>query len=76
VGGRFSSAEVAIVAACSPSRAVLTLDVLAALPATAAEQLVGRARVIGGDTIVVDGIHVQLQGMAASEVGALGSAAR
>jgi hypothetical protein len=29
---RFSSAEAAIVAACSPSRAVLTLGVLAALP--------------------------------------------
>jgi hypothetical protein len=30
-------------------RVVLTVDVLAA-PATAAEQLVGRARVIGGNT--------------------------
>ena len=41
---------------------------LVALPAVAAERLVGRAHVIDGDTIVVDGIHVRLKGVAAPEV--------
>jgi endonuclease YncB( thermonuclease family) len=50
------------------ARVALTLGVLAALPATAAEQLVGRARVLDGDTIVVAGVHVQLQGVAAPGV--------
>ena len=41
---------------------------LVALPALAAERLVGRAHVIDGDTVVVAGIHVRLKGVAAPEV--------
>jgi hypothetical protein len=37
-------------------------------PALAAEHLVGRARVIDGDRIVVGGIHVRPQGVAAPKV--------
>jgi len=48
-------------------RPVLLLALLAS-PAVAAERLVGRARVIDGDTIVVGGVHVRLQGVAAPEV--------
>jgi micrococcal nuclease len=48
-------------------RLVLLLGLLA-LPADAAERLVGRAHVINGDTIVVGGVHVRLQGVAAPEV--------
>jgi endonuclease YncB( thermonuclease family) len=46
---------------------VLLLALLAS-PALAAERLVGRARVIDGDTIVVGGVHVRLQGVTAPEV--------
>ena len=46
---------------------VLLLGLLAS-PAMAAERLVGRAGVIDGDTIVVGGVHVRLQGVAAPEV--------
>src|SRR5688572_30286513 len=49
------------------TRLVLILAILAS-PAIAAEHLVGRARVIDGDTIVVGGVHVRLQGVAAPEV--------
>jgi endonuclease YncB( thermonuclease family) len=45
----------------------LILAILAS-PAIAAERLVGRARVIDGDTLVVGGVHVRLQGVAAPEV--------
>jgi micrococcal nuclease len=48
-------------------RLVLLLALLAS-PAVAAERLVGRARVIDGDPIVVGGVHVRLQGVAAPEV--------
>jgi micrococcal nuclease len=48
-------------------RLVLLLGLLAS-PAVAAERLVGRARVIDGDTLVVGGVHVRLQGVAAPEV--------
>jgi micrococcal nuclease len=48
-------------------RLALILGLLVS-PATAAERLVGRARVIDGDTIVVDGVHVRLQGVAVPEV--------
>ena len=41
--------------------------------AAAAEQLVGRTRVIDGDTIVVGGITVRLKGIAAPEVARGGS---
>ena len=53
----------------SPVRSALcaALLCLLAVPA-AAEQLVGRSRVIDGDTIVVGGIAVRLEGIAASEV--------
>ena len=37
---------------------------LVALPALAAERLVGRAHVLDGDTVVVAGIHVRLKGVA------------
>jgi micrococcal nuclease len=42
------------------------------LPAVAGERLVGRAKVIDGDTITVDGIHVRLKGVAAPEVAHFG----
>ena len=46
-------------------RTLLALAVLAtALPAAAGERLAGRAHVLDGDTIVVDGIHVRLKGVA------------
>ncbi len=45
----------------------LILAILAS-PAIAAERLVGRARVIDGDTLVVGGVHVRLQGVAAPGV--------
>ncbi len=48
-------------------RLVLLLALLAS-PAVAAERLVGRARVIDGDTFVVGGVHVRLQSVAAPEV--------
>jgi micrococcal nuclease len=48
-------------------RLVLLLALLAS-PAVAGERLVGRARVIDGDTIVIGGVHVRLQGVAAPEV--------
>lgn len=41
-------------------------------PIAADERLAGRARVLDGDTIVVDGIHVRLKGVAAPEVGHFG----
>ena len=42
---------------------------LAASPMAAAERrLVGRAHTIDGDTVVVAGIHVRLQGVAAPEI--------
>jgi endonuclease YncB( thermonuclease family) len=46
---------------------VLVLGLLAS-SSMVAERLVGRARVIDGDTIVVGGVHVRLQGVAAPEV--------
>ena len=48
-------------------RLILVLALLAS-SVLAAERLVGRARVIDGDTIVVAGVHVRLQGVAAPEV--------
>src|SRR4051812_16174562 len=39
-----------------------------ALSAAAGERLAGRAHVLDGDTIVVNGIHVRLKGVAAPEV--------
>jgi len=48
-------------------RLVLLLGLLVS-PALAAERLVGRTRVIDGDPIVVGGVHVRLQGVAAPEV--------
>lgn len=47
---------------------------LVALPAVAAERLVGRAHVLDGDTVVVAGIHVRLKGVAAPEVAHAGEA--
>ena len=44
---------------------------LVATPVAAAE-LHGRVRVIDGDTIAVDGVHVRLQGIAAPEVANFG----
>jgi endonuclease YncB( thermonuclease family) len=46
---------------------VLVLGLLAS-SSMVAERLVGRARVIDGATIVVGGVHVRLQGVAAPEV--------
>jgi endonuclease YncB( thermonuclease family) len=43
---------------------ILLLGLLAS-PALAAERLVGRARVIDGDTIVVGNVHAQLRDVAA-----------
>ena len=51
-----------------PQRWLLLLLLLATAPASAGQQLTGRVRVIDGDTIVVGGIHVRLQGIAAPEV--------
>jgi endonuclease YncB( thermonuclease family) len=51
-----------------PVTCLILVLVLLALPVMAAERLVGRARVIDGDTIVVGGVHVRLQGVAAPEV--------
>ena len=50
------------------------LLVLTALPAFAAERLVGRAHVLDGDMVVVAGIHVRLKGVAAPEVAHTGEA--
>ena len=50
------------------------LVALVALPAVAAERLVGRAHVLDGDTVVVAGIHVRLKGVAAPEVAHTGEA--
>ena len=47
--------------------AILVLA-LAAPSAAAADRLAGRARVIDGDTIVVNGVRVRLKGIAAPEV--------
>src|SRR4051794_7928129 len=41
-------------------------------PAAAGERLAGRAHVLDGDTIVVDGIHGRLEGVAAPEVAHFG----
>lgn len=41
---------------------------LAALPASAAERLVGRARAIDGDGVAVAGIAMRLQGVVAPEI--------
>src|SRR4051794_26106306 len=43
-----------------------------AAPAAAGERLAGRARVLDGDTITVEGIHVRLKGVAAPEVAHFG----
>src|SRR4051794_35785065 len=48
--------------------ALMVAFLAAALPATAGERLAARAHVLDGDTIVVDGIHVRLKGVAAPEV--------
>jgi endonuclease YncB( thermonuclease family) len=53
---------------------VLTIGILVVLPALAAEPFVGPARVIDGDTIVINGIHVRLQGVAAPEMAHPGQA--
>src|SRR4051794_40236002 len=48
---------------------VLAVPLLAVFaPAAAGERLAGRAHVLDGDTVVVDGIHVRLKGVAAPEV--------
>lgn len=47
---------------------LLFMMVMPASPMAAAERLVGRARAIDGDTLVVGGIHVRLQGVAAPEI--------
>lgn len=54
----------------SRSTALLLLIIMVApsSPLTAGERLVGRARAIDGDTLVVGGIHVRLQGVAAPEI--------
>jgi endonuclease YncB( thermonuclease family) len=44
------------------------LVLLVPLAASAADRLVGRARVIDGDTLAVAGVHVRLKGVAAPEV--------
>jgi endonuclease YncB( thermonuclease family) len=54
------------------TRLILILGLLVS-PTTAAERLVGRMHVIDGDTIVVGGVHVRLEGMAAPAVGHPGS---
>jgi hypothetical protein len=54
-------------------RLVLLLALLTS-PSNTAERLVGRARIIDGDTIVVGGVHVRLQGVAAPEVAHPGQA--
>src|SRR4051794_19417347 len=54
------------------SRLIAGLVLVLALPASAGERLAGRAKVIDGDTIVVDGIHVRLKGVAAPEVAHFG----
>src|SRR4051794_1481739 len=48
--------------------ALMVALLAAAVPAAAGERLAGRAHVLDGDTIVVDGIHVRLKGVAAPEV--------
>jgi endonuclease YncB( thermonuclease family) len=53
------------------ARLILVLALLAS-PAMAAERLVGRARVIDGDTLAVTGVPIRLEGVAAPEVGHLG----
>lgn len=54
-------------------RLVLLALLVATLPALAQpRELHGRVRVIDGDTIVVDGIHVRLQGIDAPEVAHFG----
>ena len=47
---------------------VLVASLGLALPATAGERLAGWTHVLDGDTIVIDGIHVGLKGVAAPEV--------
>lgn len=47
---------------------VALLLALAALPAAAAERLVGRAHAIDGDGVAVAGVHVRLQGVVAPEI--------
>ena len=49
-------------------RLVAGLLLCLALPAAAGERLAGRAKVIDGDTITMDAIHVRLEGVAAPEV--------
>ena len=47
---------------------VTTIVIALALPASAGERLVGRARVTDGDTLRVGGVAVRLKGLAAPEV--------
>jgi endonuclease YncB( thermonuclease family) len=49
-------------ACMQPAVSLVLLLGLLVSPALAAERLVGRTRVIDGDTIVVAGVHVRLQG--------------
>jgi micrococcal nuclease len=53
-------------------RLIAGMVLVLALPASAGERLAGRAKVIDGDTITVDGIHVRLKGVAAPEVAHFG----
>ena len=53
-------------------RIIAVAALVAAAPAAAGERLVGRAHVLDGDTIVVDGIPVRLKGVAAPEVAHFG----
>ena len=43
-----------------------------AFPAAAGERLAGRAHVVDGGILVVDGIHVRLKGVAAPKVASRG----
>ena len=47
---------------------IVAVGVCTASAAMAGERLVGRAHVVDGDTVVVGGIHVRLNGVAAPEV--------
>ena len=53
-------------------RTAAALLLVLAMPAAGGERLAGRAHVLDGDTIVVDGIHVRLKGVAAPEVAHFG----
>src|SRR4051812_39263294 len=60
-GGAAEAAQARPQHAVSRWALVIWACLAAALPAAAGERLAGRAHVLDGDTIVVDGIHVRLK---------------